>query len=161
MKPVLRIHRICKFLGLLDPQWFVLWSRSTSEKVRKTLIFLLLFHFLSLKTDVNVSSKSNKQNTMEKNTFFVGILSATDKKAGSGSGFGSESGSVSQWYGSPDPDPYQIVTDPPHSVTLLETKLYCTPPLLKCPCGASKWKNSVALCLWKPCGPPRIHDCAA
>jgi hypothetical protein len=27
---------------------------------------------------------------------------------------GSESGSVSKWYGSTDPDPYQNVTDPQH-----------------------------------------------
>ncbi len=50
-----------------------------AKKVRKTLIFTilrLLFDFLSMKTDVNVPSKSKKQ----KNLFFVGILSATDEK---------------------------------------------------------------------------------
>jgi hypothetical protein len=36
------------------------------------------------------------------------------KKAGSGS--------VSQWYGSADPDPYQNVTDPKHCIEL-ETKI--------------------------------------
>jgi hypothetical protein len=45
--------------------------------------------------------------TLKKNFFFVGILSATDKKAVSGAEFGSESVSVSQEYRSADPDPYQ------------------------------------------------------
>jgi hypothetical protein len=55
------------------------------KKIRKTLIstiFLLLFYFLSLKTDVSVLTKSNKQNPVT-------------KKAGSGS--------VCQLYGSSDP----------------------------------------------------------
>jgi hypothetical protein len=50
------------------------------------------FYSFSLKTDVHLPSKSNKQKKI-----FVGILSTTDeKKAGSGAGDGSES--VSQWY---------------------------------------------------------------
>ncbi len=36
------------------------------------------------------------------------------KKAGSGAGFESGASSVSQWYGSADPDPYQNVTDSQH-----------------------------------------------
>jgi hypothetical protein len=43
---------------------------------------------------------------MEKKLFFVGLLYDTDKRARSGSR------SVSQKYGSKDPDPYQNVTDP-------------------------------------------------
>jgi hypothetical protein len=57
------------------------------QKVRKPqflLIFLLLFVFLSLKTDVNVPSKSVKRKNFEKSLFFVGYFLATDKKAGSG-----------------------------------------------------------------------------
>jgi hypothetical protein len=50
----------------------------------------------------NVPSKSNEQN----NLFFVGIKKATDKK--------SRPESVSQWYGSGDPDPYQNVSGPQH-----------------------------------------------
>ena len=53
------------------------------EKGRIILISTVLchlFNFLSLKTDVNVPSKSN----MQKKTF-VGCLSAADKKADSGS----------------------------------------------------------------------------
>jgi hypothetical protein len=50
---------------------------------------------------------------------FVGILSVTDEKAGSGS--------VIHCYGSADPDPYQNVTDPQHAfffnsfATILDT----------------------------------------
>ncbi len=43
---------------------------------------------------------------MKQNLFFVRILLATDKKAGSGAG----SESISPWYGSADL--YQNVTDP-------------------------------------------------
>jgi hypothetical protein len=67
-KPVMlriRIRWICMFLGLLDPDPDPLLS--------KTLIptfFLLLFDFLSLKNDINVHSKSNKQkNCVEKLVF--------------------------------------------------------------------------------------------
>ncbi len=51
---------------------------------------------------------------MKKKIFFVGILKVTDERTGSGSAFGSAFGSVSQRYGSEDPDPYQNVTDPEH-----------------------------------------------
>jgi hypothetical protein len=64
--------------------------------VRKTFIppiLGVLYDFLSLKNDVNVVSKSNKQ-----------------KNPGG-------AGSVSQRYGSADPDPYQNVTDPQHCGT--------------------------------------------
>jgi hypothetical protein len=55
---------------------------------------------------------TNKQNKLEKNLFFVGILKVTDKKAGSGA----SAGSINQVNGSKDPDldPYQNVTDPEH-----------------------------------------------
>ncbi len=45
--------------------------------------------------------KERNKKTLEKNLFFVGNLSATDEKAG----YGSEPGSVNQWY--QNPDPYQ------------------------------------------------------
>ncbi len=49
---------------------------------KKKNILWLLFDFLSMKTDVNVPSKNNKQKNFEKeNLFFVGILSATDEKS--------------------------------------------------------------------------------
>jgi hypothetical protein len=41
----------------------------------------ILYDFLSLETDVNVRSKSNKQNNFAKNKiFFVGVLKATEEK---------------------------------------------------------------------------------
>jgi hypothetical protein len=78
-----------------------------AKKSKKKLRFLLIcvFTSLSMKTDVNVPSKSNEQNNL-KTKFFVAICQPMRKKAGSGS--------VSEWYGSEDPDPYQNVTDPQH-----------------------------------------------
>jgi hypothetical protein len=58
--------------------------------------------------DVNVPSKSNKQNILENKIIFVGLLKGTDEKTGSGA----RAGCVCQRYGSSDPDPYQNVTDP-------------------------------------------------
>ncbi len=82
-----------------------------AKVVRKTLtptVLWLLFDFLSLKDDVNGASKSNRQN---KNNFLLLSWRSLTKRAGFGSGCGSEfeCGSVSQRYGSavPDPDPYQ------------------------------------------------------
>ncbi len=48
--------------------------------------------------------------TKDKYLLFVGCLSATDKKDGSGS--------VLQWYGSKDLDPYQNVADQQHCSAL-------------------------------------------
>jgi hypothetical protein len=61
------------------------------------------FCYLPMKTDVNVPSKSNRQNN-----FLLTSCQPLTKKAGSGS--------ISQWYGSadPDPDPSENVTDPQH-----------------------------------------------
>jgi hypothetical protein len=42
------------------------------------------------------------------------------KKTGTGSG----AGSVSRWYRSADPDPYQNVTDPQHCVQIKQGKTY-------------------------------------
>ncbi len=63
-----------------------------AKKVRKTLIpvFLLLFDFLSLKTDVNVSSKSNKPKHFRKKLIYCWHL-------------------VSHWRGKQDPDPKLVV----------------------------------------------------
>jgi hypothetical protein len=41
-------------------------------------------------------------------------LNATNEGAASGYGSGCRGGSVSQWYGSADPDPYQNVRNPQH-----------------------------------------------
>jgi hypothetical protein len=84
--------------------------------VRKTLIpniLLLFFDFLSLKNDLNVASKSNKQQKLcSKISFLLTSWRSMTNIAGSGSG----SGSISQRHGSedPDPDPPQNVMDPQH-----------------------------------------------
>ncbi len=79
----------------------------------------LLFDFLSVKTIVNVPSKSNKQKNLGKNLLLVRILSATDEKSriqiqGSGSvpkrhrsailekgGLESEEGKIGVWFLTP------------------------------------------------------------
>ncbi len=63
---------------------------------------------LSLKYYVNVASTSIRQKNLEK-IFLVAILKVTDENS---PGVGSGSVTVSQIHGSPDPDPYQYVTDP-------------------------------------------------
>ncbi len=60
-------------------------------------------NFLSLKTDLNVGVPKRK-NFLKRNFFFVGIMKATKKRAGS----------VIQWLESINPDPYQNVTDQEH-----------------------------------------------
>ncbi len=59
-----------------------------------------------MKTDVSVPAESNKQNKLEKNLFFVGILEVTDEK----SRIRIRKSSVRIQ----DPDPYKNVTDPEH-----------------------------------------------
>jgi hypothetical protein len=58
----------------------------------------------------------SKKKLWEKTYFLFASCKPVKKTAGSGfeseSGSGSESGSVMQWYGSADRDPYQNVTDP-------------------------------------------------
>jgi hypothetical protein len=51
----------------------------------------------------------NKKKICKKSIFFASLKSL---KKGVGSGIGS--GSISQRYGSADPDPHQYVTDPQH-----------------------------------------------
>ncbi len=95
--PVFRIRiRIHKFLGLPDPvllDTVTIWIRirillssfyHQAKLVRKTFIpsFLWLFlDFLSLKNDVNIPSKSNKQNNFFLNKFFVGALKFNDENS--------------------------------------------------------------------------------
>jgi hypothetical protein len=65
---------------------------------------------LSLKTDVNVPTVSNKQDNLVENTYFLLAYSvpykAIEKRAGSGC--------LNKWYRSAGPDPYQNVTDREH-----------------------------------------------
>ncbi len=83
---------------------------STSKKLIKTLISvveLLINDFLSLKSDVNILTKSNHNKVLRK-YFFFGILEVTDKK----SRIRIHKSHVK------DPDPYQNVTDPEHCTGL-------------------------------------------
>jgi hypothetical protein len=65
---------------------------------------------LSLKTDVNVLTESIKQKNLGKNLFSLHIESkkAIEEKGRIQTG----SGSLIQWYGSADPEPYQNVMYP-------------------------------------------------
>ncbi len=68
-------------------------------------VLRLLYYFIFLKNDVNVASKSNKQKNVWEKKNSLPSWRSLPKIAGSGSG------SVSQRYGSDDPDPYQNFTD--------------------------------------------------
>jgi hypothetical protein len=75
-----------------------------------------LFHFLSLKNDVNVASKSNEQKKFKivlKNYFFAGILKVNDENSRIRIP-DPDPDPHSQRHGSadPDPDPPQNVMDP-------------------------------------------------
>ncbi len=92
---------------VVDPDTYVFWAfririrhhlygsgsgsfHQQAKTVKKTLIsniLLLLFNFLSLKTDVNVPSKRNWQKKFVKNLFLLASCHLLTKKAG----FGSES----------------------------------------------------------------------
>ena len=104
-------------------------SRSTSQRygsksgsfyhqakiVRKTLVstFLwLLYHFFSLKNDLNVPSKSNMRKKLFSISFLLASWQSVMKIAGSRSESGS--GSISLRHGSADLDSHQNVMDPQH-----------------------------------------------
>ncbi len=57
----IRIHRIHMFLGLPDSDPDLLYSGKNFKKNLKFYCFVTFLDFLSLKNDVNVPSKSNKQ----------------------------------------------------------------------------------------------------
>jgi hypothetical protein len=69
-------NQFCGDLGF----WARIWIQilpSSRKKSKKEVTFILFCNFfLSLKTDVNILSKSNTQ----KNLLFLGILKATEKK---------------------------------------------------------------------------------
>jgi hypothetical protein len=91
------------FLGLLDLDLDSFINKQRNQR--------LLSDFLSLKAAGNVPTESNKQNQLEKKTFFCWHL-GSHGRSGSETG----SGSVNQVYRSKDqnPDPYQNVKDPEH-----------------------------------------------
>jgi len=70
--------------------WILLSSSKNSKKNLDSTVLLLLYDFLSLKNEVNVTSKSNKQKN--RNFVVVDVLKVTDEKAGS-------AGSASPRYG--------------------------------------------------------------
>jgi hypothetical protein len=72
-------------------------SSKNSKKNLDSYYLVTFFYFLSLKNDVNVPLKSNKQKNFKTKLVFVA---------------GSKSGSISQRHGSADPDPHQNVMDP-------------------------------------------------
>jgi hypothetical protein len=92
--------------------------------VRKTLIpryyFVTFFDFLSLKNDVNVPSKSNKQKKLcsKSNFLLASGVSDENRIRPPGSGSESGSGSIGQRHGSADPDPHQNVMDPQHCLSV-------------------------------------------
>jgi hypothetical protein len=78
------------FLGLPDPDQDPLWIRirillSSCKNSKKNLgyyYFVTLLDFLSLKNDVNVASKSNKQKKLcKKISFSAGILKVNDENS--------------------------------------------------------------------------------
>ncbi len=89
------------FYGLLDPHTLFIFTDPGSRS----------FHQQANQKEIN-------KKTLRKKNFIDGILSATNKKAGSASRAGS--GSVSQWYGSAKPDPYQNVTAQQHWILVFE-----------------------------------------
>ncbi len=109
------VFRIRKFLGDPDPLARGTGSFHHQAKiVRKNFIstlLWLLYDLLSLKNDVNVPSKSNKQKkTGEKFFFFFASWRLLTKRAG-----GSDPNQDPLVRGTdPDLDPYQNVTDPEH-----------------------------------------------
>jgi hypothetical protein len=98
------------FLGLPDPDPETdpsISKQKYEEKYSIPTVLWLVLDFLSLKNDVNVPSKTNKQKKFF--IFFIFLLASwrsMTKIAGSGS--------ISQRHGSADPDPHQNVMDPEH-----------------------------------------------
>ncbi len=86
-----------------DPEQILLPSCKNSEKNLDSYYFVTLYD--SLKNDVNVASKSNKQKKFDKKKFLFHIFKVTDEISRI---------RRSQRYGSADPGPYQNVTDPQH-----------------------------------------------
>ncbi len=86
---------------------------SSNKYRKKNLDSMILFEFISLKNDVKVPSKSNKQKNF--NLFFLLASWRSMTKT-----VGSRSGSISQMHGSADPDPHQ-------NVDLPTGALFCPP----------------------------------
>ncbi len=118
----IRIHQIQMFFGLPDPDpdplvrgmvWIriLLSSCNNNKKNLESYYSVTLFDFLSLKNNVSVPSKSNKQKKLCKK---ISFLLASWRSMTKISGYGS--GSLIQRHGfaDPDQDPHQNVMDPEH-----------------------------------------------
>jgi hypothetical protein len=81
-------------------------SKNSKKNIDSYCFVTSLYDFLSLKNDVNVPSKSNKQKKLRKIIFLLTSCRSLTKIAGSGS--------ISQRYGSADPDPYKNCMNPQH-----------------------------------------------
>jgi hypothetical protein len=57
------------------------FCRKNSKKKFVSYSFLTFYDFLSVKNDVNVPSKSNKQKNLEKKIVFVGVLKTNDENS--------------------------------------------------------------------------------
>ncbi len=83
--------------NVTDPEhWRIVQDVQTIRSELRVGVCRPAHPYISLKNDVNVPSKSNKQKNRKKHLYFVGILRLLTKRAGSGS----ESGSVYKCHGS-------------------------------------------------------------
>jgi hypothetical protein len=98
----------------LEPSFFVwvrIWmlpltfNKHKNKKVRKTSTTVFCDFFFDFLSDA-------KQKNVKKTIFLSASCQLVTKKAGSGSA--AVAGSLSQWYGSPDLDPFQNVSNPQH-----------------------------------------------
>ncbi len=108
----------------MDPDPSLFWT-DPDPSIIKTFIstvLWLLCGILLLNNDENVCSKSNKQKTRNKNYFF--LQKVISKKLVTKIFF------LASWRsltGSPDPDPYQNVTDPQHRCNYRDSQHWFIP----------------------------------
>ncbi len=134
----IRIRRIRMCLGLQDPDCpdldpnirirpdpsIIKQKKYLKKNFISTVLWLLLpFVFYSVKTNVNVPSKSNQQKKLTKNTYF---LLTSWKPLDEKSRILSRIQYVTKLNGSPEPDTYQNVTDPQHCISVYYGNLLIT-----------------------------------
>jgi hypothetical protein len=112
MLEITAMFRIHKFLGLPDPDP----SINKQKNLEKPLFRQFCDFLMTFKTDVSVSTVSNKQKKLrEKKLIFVGVLKGNAEK----------SRMRNPVYGSKDPDPYKNVTAPEHWTILVSFAYWC------------------------------------
>jgi hypothetical protein len=100
-----QIHRIPMCLGLLDPDLY--GSGSINKQKNEENLWFSVLRLLCLfifNEWFKCNFKKEKHKNLKKEVFFVGVFRSVTKRAGTGAG------SVSQRYGSEDPDPHQYNT---------------------------------------------------